>query len=195
MSLRVAPLPQATIAARLDDLASLRIRVFRDWPYLYDGDLDYERRYLRPYAESAGAVVVGAWDGARLVGAATGAPLEDHAAAFGAPFAASGRRIEDYYYCAESVLLPDYRGQGAGRAFFEHREAKAREVGRPNICFCAVVRPADHPARPAEYEPLNPFWRRLGYAPAEALTARFSWRDVGDTAETEKTMQFWEKRL
>ena len=33
----------------LDDLARLRITVFRDWPYLYDGDLDYERRYLAEF--------------------------------------------------------------------------------------------------------------------------------------------------
>ena len=30
----------------LDDLARLRIAVFRDWPYLYDGDVAYERDYL-----------------------------------------------------------------------------------------------------------------------------------------------------
>jgi hypothetical protein len=30
---------------------SLRIAVFRDWPYLYDGSLEYEREYLaRPTA-------------------------------------------------------------------------------------------------------------------------------------------------
>lgn len=36
----------------VDGLASLRIRVFRDFPYLYDGDMDYERRYLRPFRET-----------------------------------------------------------------------------------------------------------------------------------------------
>ena len=42
----------------LDDLARLRIAVFRDWPYLYDGDVAYERDYLTAY-QSPGAVVVG----------------------------------------------------------------------------------------------------------------------------------------
>ena len=31
------------VAGALDDLARLRIAVFRDWPYLYDGDVAYER--------------------------------------------------------------------------------------------------------------------------------------------------------
>ena len=69
----------ADLDAALDDVAALRIAVFRDWPYLYDGDLDYERGYLETYRNSEGAVLVGAFDGPRLVGAATGTPMRDHA--------------------------------------------------------------------------------------------------------------------
>ena len=29
----------------LPDLARLRMTVFRDWPYLYDGTLEYEEKY------------------------------------------------------------------------------------------------------------------------------------------------------
>ena len=195
MNLRVAPMTRAELSARIDDVARLRIRVFRDWPYLYDGDFEYEARYLRPYLESEGAVVVGAWDGDRLVGAATGAPMEDHAAEFAAPFAARGLDLSAIFYCAESVLLPEYRGRGVGGAFFDYREAQARRLGRAKSCFCAVVRPEDHPARPADYAPLDPFWRKRGYAPVEGLTAAFPWKDLGDEEETEKPMQFWMRDL
>lgn len=189
--LRVAPIEGAARAGALEDVARLRIEVFRGWPYLYDGDMAYEADYLRPYAASPGAIVVGAWDGARMVGASTGAPLEDHAGEFGAPFRARGLALEEFYYCAESVLLPAYRGAGAGRAFFAHREAKARALGRRKLCFCAVIRPEDHPARPADYRPLDRLWRSLGYSPVEGLTTRLRWKDVGDTVETAKDLQFW----
>lgn len=195
MSLRVAPMTRAELGAAIDDVARLRIEVFRAFPYLYEGDLNYERRYLRPYLESEGAVVVGAWDGDRLVGAATGTPMEDHADEFGAPFSDRGHDLGAIFYCAESVLLPDYRGHGVGGAFFDHREAHARALGRAKACFCAVVRPGDHPARPADYAPLDGFWRKRGYAPVEGLTASYSWRDVGDDAQTEKNMQFWMRDL
>ena len=33
----------AGIRPWLDDVATLRIAVFRDWPYLYEGDAGYER--------------------------------------------------------------------------------------------------------------------------------------------------------
>ncbi len=199
MNLRIAPMTRAELKAGIDDVARLRIDVFRTFPYLYDGDLDYERRYLRPYLESPGAIVVGAWDGSagreKLVGVATGAPMEDHAAEFGAPFAERGLDLGEIFYCAESVLLPEFRGRAAGGAFFDHREAHARVLGRERSCFCAVVRPADHPARPADHAPLDPFWRKRGYAPVDGLTAAFSWRDVGDSAESAKPMQFWMRSL
>ncbi|MEI4473322.1 GNAT family N-acetyltransferase [Frigidibacter sp. MR17.24] len=195
MSVTTRVLTGATLDAALDDVAGLRIAVFRDWPYLYDGDLGYERRYLDSYRTSAGAVVVGAFDGDRLVGAATGAPMEDHAAEFAAPFAATGLALSDIFYCAESVLLPDWRGQGLGHAFFDAREGHARALGRRWSAFCSVIRPADHPARPAGYRPLDAFWRGRGYAPLDGVVAAFSWKDIGAPGETEKRLQFWIREL
>ncbi|PYF10366.1 acetyltransferase (GNAT) family protein [Rhodobacter viridis] len=181
--------------AALEDVARLRIAVFRDWPYLYEGSLDYERRYLESYRTSPGAVVVGAFDGPRLVGAATGTPLEDHAEDFAAPFAATGLALTAVFYCAESVLLPEYRGRGLGHAFFDAREAHARALGRSHSAFCAVIRPADHPLKPGTYRPLDAFWRKRGYAPLPGVIAHFRWTDVGAAGETEKPLQFWGKPL
>lgn len=178
----------------LDDLARLRIAVFRDWPYLYDGDADYERDYLRAY-QSPGAVVVAAYDGARMVGAATGAPMEHHASDFAAAFVGRPEPLEQIFYCAESVLLPDYRGRGLGHAFFDGREAQARALGRRFSAFCSVMRPADHPARPAGYRPLDGFWRGRGYAPLPGVITEFEWKDHGESAATRKPLQFWMKPL
>jgi GNAT superfamily N-acetyltransferase len=193
--IRIEPLSGAALADRLDDLAALRIAVFRAFPYLYDGDATYERGYLKAYAESRDAIVIGALDGERLVGAATAAPTEDHASEFAAPFEVRGHDLTDILYFGESVLLAEYRGQGIGHAFFEGREDHARALGRSLATFCAVVRPADHPTRPADYAPLDGFWRKRGYEPVAGLTTTFDWKDVGEAAETAKPMQFWMKRL
>ena len=182
------------VAGALDDLARLRIAVFRDWPYLYDGDEAYEREYLKAYT-APGAVVVAAMDRDRMVGAATGAPMEDHASDFADAFADRPVRLEDIFYCAESVLLPEYRGHGLGHAFFDGREEQARSLGRRYSAFCSVIRPADHPARPADYRPLDGFWRKRGYEPLPGVIANFHWRDLGNAGETTKQLQFWMKPL
>ncbi|MBS0564452.1 MAG: GNAT family N-acetyltransferase [Proteobacteria bacterium] len=195
MSVDVRVLGRGEFAAALDDVARLRIAVFRDWPYLYDGDLEYERHYLAAYLDSPDALVVGAFDGARMVGVSTAAPLEDHAEELGAPLAALGYDLSKVYYCAESVLLPEYRGRGIGHAFFDAREAKARELGRRYMAFCSVLRPADHPMRPASFRTNDAFWRGRGYAPLEGVHAEFSWRDIGAAEETKKQLQVWFRAL
>ena len=181
--------------AAFDDLARLRIEVFRDFPYLYEGDFDYERRYLATFMASPGAVVIGALDGGTLVGAATAAPLSDHFDEFAGPFAARGLDPADFFYFGESVLRKAYRRRGVGVRFFEEREKAAREAGFSRCVFSAVIRPADHPARPAGYAPLDAFWTRRGYARIEGLTTGFSWRDVGEAHETVKPMEFWQRTL
>jgi GNAT superfamily N-acetyltransferase len=180
----------------LGELARLRIRVFRDWPYLYDGDHDYEERYLRTYVETPDAVLVLALEGERAVGAATALPLAHETENVIAPLRAAGYDPRRVFYFGESVLLPGYRGRGIGVAFFEHREAHARGYGHyRHACFCGVVRPLDHPRRPADDVPLDGYWRRRGYAPVPGAVARFSWKDIDEPVESEKPLAFWVKAL
>lgn len=191
----VRVLTGAALEAALDDVAALRIEVFRAFPYLYDGDLAYERDYLQAYRSSTGAVLVGAFDGDRLIGASTGTPLSDHADDFAAAFSDARLNLNDIFYCAESVLLPDYRGQGVGHRFFDLRETHARALGFGKVAFCAVQRPADHPDRPKGYAPLDPFWTARGYRKLDGVVAQFSWKDLGELTETAKPLQFWIRDL
>ena len=193
--IRAERLTGAALGAALGDVAALRIAVFRDFPYLYDGDLAYEERYLQTYRQSEDAILVAAYDGTRLVGAATGTPMEDHADDFAAAFAGHDIALSDIFYCAESVLLPNCRGQGVGHRFFDLREAQARALGRSHVAFCSVIRPNDHPLRPATYAPLDPFWRKRGYAPLEGAVARFRWKDIDQRDETAHALQFWMRAL
>lgn len=184
----------AEVEPWVEALAALRIAVFREFPYLYDGSLEYERKYLQTYLDSPDSIAALALHGERVVGATTGLPLADETPEFQRPFVEAGFEIARVFYCGESVLLPEYRGRGLYRAFFEARETHARAVGDFEwFAFCRVVRPHDHPRRPADYQALDPVWRRFGYAEHPALRTTYLWKDLDEPGETGKTMVFWLK--
>jgi GNAT superfamily N-acetyltransferase len=187
---RIETFRGAEVAPWLDDAARLRIAVFRDWPYLYAGTLEYERDYLAAYAKSAGSVFVLAIDGGRVVGISTGLPLADEAPVFREPFAVRDIAVEQVFYFGESVLLPEYRGRGIGHAFFDGREAQARALGLRWTAFCAVDRAAGDPRRPADYRPNDAFWRKRGYARRPGMTLQLPWDEVG-RGETMHELTFW----
>lgn len=194
--MQIRPVTGEALRRYIPDLARLRIQVFRDWPYLYEGDESYERTYLETYIRSARAVVVLALDGERAVGASTALPLADEAGYVTGPFVERGLDLDRFFYFGESVLDRRYRGRGIGVRFFEERETHARSFGTyETACFCAVQRPDDHPMKPAGYVPLDEFWSRRGYAKDPGFVTHFPWRDIGADDETEKPMAFWFKRL
>ncbi|MCX7863751.1 MAG: GNAT family N-acetyltransferase [Novosphingobium sp.] len=191
MGIVVESLTGEAIAAAIPDLARLRIAVFAEWPYLYDGDVAYEEAYLAEFAKAPDAVLVIARDGIRAVGAATASPMHAQKEDLRAPFEARGIDTGRLFYFGESVLLPAYRGQGIGHAFFDRREAQARACGANAACFAAVIRPDDHPDRPSNYRPLDGFWRKRGYAPIEGLITELAWKDHREAEESPKQMQYW----
>lgn len=193
LHIRIATGPDA--AQWLDAVAQLRIAVFRDWPYLYAGDRDYERAYLAAYAASPRSVFVLACDGARVVGASTGMPLLDDAPAFRTPFLAQGLEAAGVFYFGESVLLPAYRGRGIGHAFFDRREAHARALGGfAWTAFAAVDRADDDPRRPPGHRDNARFWEARGYRRRPGLRMRLAWDEVG-VGDCDHSLTFWTRPL
>ncbi len=180
----------------LQPMGRLRIEVFREFPYLYEGDLDYETRYLSRYARSNQSHALLAFAGDELIGATTLMSLEEEDASFREPLEAKGFKAEQVVYFGESLLKAKYRGLGMGKRFMHDRLELAESLpGRRFAAFCAVIRPSDHPLRPKHYQPLNDFWLKYGFAPLKGAIATFDWREIGDENETTKQLQFWVKTL
>ncbi len=191
----LVPLVGPQLKPYLDALAALRIEVFREFPYLYDGDTGYERNYLNTYATADRSFCVLARDGETIVGAATGIPLEDETEEFLAPIRAEGLPVNDIFYFGESVLQRPYRGRGIGAAFMREREAYARRLGFSELMFCSVLRPETHPRKPPGYRPLDGFWESRGFRRHPTLKTWYRWRDLDDHEETLKPMVYWVKTL
>jgi GNAT superfamily N-acetyltransferase len=193
---RVELFAGSAMLRHLPALARLRIAVFRDFPYLYDGSAENEQSYLASFAACPRAGLAVAFDGDEPVGCSSCLPLADEDEHIRAPFAARGWDVSRFFYFGESVLLAAYRGQGVGVKFFAAREAHARTDENCDFAtFCAVQRPEHHPLRPAGAVPLDAFWRNRGFSPYPDLTCIMKWKQVDAAERVENRLAFWLKSL
>lgn len=179
----------------LEQVAQLRIAVFKDWPYLYQGAHAYEHEYLAAYAASAESLFVLAFVDGQVVGASTGLPLADETVSFRKPFHDQGLAVESVFYFGESVLLAEYRGRGIGHAFFDHRENHARDLRRFQwTAFCAVDREPGDPRQPPGHRGNDAFWLKRGYARQPGMTMHLPWEEAGH-GEVIHPLTFWLRPL
>lgn len=177
------------------ELANLRITVFRDYPYLYMGNLEYEKKYLTTYSNCQDFVLILVFDQNKIVGASTALPLKNEPEHAQKPFRDAHININDIFYLGESVLLREYRGQKIYPKLFAEREAAAKEQGYKITAFCAVERELNHPRRPKDWKPLDSYWERMGYHKHPELKAYYTWKEIDEEIETPKPMMFWLKTL
>ncbi len=180
----------------VNDLAKLRIEIFREFPYLYEGNMEYEEEYLSTFIEAKDSILVLAFDNEKVIGASTGLPLEEETENIQQPWRDNSYDIGKIFYFGESVLKTEYRGKGVGVKFFEHREKWASSLNRFNIfTFCGVIRPDDHSKRPADWIPLDKFWQNRGYKKKDNYICEIPWQEIGEKEETPKKLLFWFKEI
>lgn len=194
-NLKIVRLKGKEIISFIPELAKLRIHIFKTYPYLYDGNLAYESQYLNTYVKCPESIIVIALDQDKVVGASSAIPLEFETIEFQKPFLENHIPIQDIFYFGESVLLPEYRGQGVYRHFFTQREAAAKEYGCNIVAFAAVERDPADPRKPKEYVPLDHVWKHFGYEKHPELCAYFTWKEIDEKIETPKPLIFWLKKL
>lgn len=184
-----------TIAEALETLATLRLDIFPEYPYLYRGRREDELQYLGSYAQKPEACVILASDGPDIVGAATGMPLIHEDAKLLGAFSGSGCSLAEIYYIGELLLRPGYRNGGLGQKLLGQMEHHIRSLGHYRQLTCATVeRPDDHPLRPRDAIPITRFLARTGFAHLPGVTTHFTWRET-DGVKRDHVMQFWMKPL
>lgn len=184
-----------TIAGGIDDMATLRLDIFLEYPYLYQGRREDELQYLNTYAEAPDACVILAYDGLAAVGAATGMPLVHEDAKMLEAFAGAPFPLDGIYYVGELLFRPAYRNGGLGRALLVRLENHLRSLGSYRTLTCATVeRPDDHPLRPHDHIPITRFLARTGFVRLPGVATHFVWRET-DGVERDHPMQFWIKDL
>lgn len=172
------------------ELATLRIKVFSEYPYLYKGLLENEKEYLETYFSCPDALVILCFDENRVIGASTAIPLRDEESAMKAPFLRADFDLKQVFYFGESILEKPYRGQGIGKKFFEKRMDHARSFPEIKyLSFCAINRTGV--TVPKDYFSPEPIWKKYGFHKEEKLVGEYAWKDIGEDKETTKVMEYW----
>ena len=128
----------------LNDIASLRIEIFREFPYLYDGHREDELNYLKLYSIPESFVII-INDGEKVVGAATGMPLRHEVTKLVEPFCGTSYPVEDVYYVGELLFYPEHRNHGMGMQVVRMVEEQVRSFSIYQYLTCVTVsRPVDH---------------------------------------------------
>lgn len=190
----------------LNDLGRLRIEIFRDFPYLYAGRMDYESDYTNMYKECQNSFFTVVTDGGQVIGISTAVPLLETAEIIQSCFSEAGKDPHDFFYFGESVLDPHYRGCGIYKTLFDTREEEAKRQGYKYTTFIAVMRDQADPEKPQNYQPLDETWTRYGYQCLNLYitipypTVRRTCSATGKTLNNEgdivpHNLQFWYKEL
>lgn len=179
----------------IDAIANMRISMFKEYPYLYDGSMEYEKEYLETYFKSENASILLVLDDGKVVGFSSSIPLAEETDELKKPFLDNKLAVKDYLYIGEVMIHEDYRGEGLLRKFFEHHEKHAKEKGYSHLTFITSKRPDNHPMKPEDYRDLGPIWEHFGYKMSKGLIAKISWKQIDTGKEEENELNFWLKEL
>jgi ribosomal protein S18 acetylase RimI-like enzyme len=185
------------VSPYIDDLANLRMNVFAEYPYLYEGKLEYERPYLNQYVVSQNSIIALAKIDSRVIGFVSGVPIaesfdQDSKNLF------SGKEIsvETIFYLGEIVIEPEYRYGSIGNKLYELFERQVRSSGAyTTIMGCMVVRDEDDPKRPSNYVALDKIIEKRGAVKCPDLIERRDWPESGQEDFIPHLMQYWAKEL
>ncbi len=176
----------------IKELAKLRIKIFREYPYLYDGDAAYEEKYLHDYSMHESNVCILLIDNSQIVGASTGMWLKHSDKEFQSCFLDKNIPIDNIYYFGEFIVYKSYRGKGAGRMLLEHSEKHAISLGAKTTALCTIER-KEKPLPDDSCHPYKPLWRKLGYQPNSNLIIYYKWKEIDEDKASSKPMKFWIK--
>lgn len=181
-------------------VSKLRIDVFREYPYLYEGEEEYERKYIHGYTTDKRAMIAIAKVDNVVAGISTGIPLiseSDIVADAKKVFSQANINIGDYYYYGEVIILPQFRGLGIAKMLFSAQDTLIEKWGFKQVCILTVVREHNHPLKPINYKSPDGMWEHLGFF-RNKITTNYHWPTIqadNTVRDVTNTLEFWTKHL
>ena len=173
-----------------NEIAALRMLVFKEYPYLYDGDMQTELDHLNDYSKSKNSILIIVKDEQKVIGAVTGIPLAEVDEVFLTPFA-KNEPIDSIFHLGEILLLKEYRGKGIGYKTYKLFEDLVREKKQYNkIAIIEVVRDQDDPRKPKNYISARKFWEKMGYTEHPKMVIHTFYKEVDSPEKVPHTLVY-----
>ncbi len=199
MNIDIKMLHGNEITKGADLIAQMRLIEFKNFPYLYAGTMDAERKYLSSYAKDKKSIFTLAYCDHELAGIATGIPLLSNANILPGVqelFEQHGLKPQDYYYVGELIVLDKYRNQHIGSNLLLAQSRYVQSLNYKSLCLMTVEREDNHPLKPENYHSTDRLWQKLGYTKT-TMQMRFKWPTItadGSIMEMEHRLSFWIKQ-
>lgn len=187
-------------AEYIDYVSQLRIDIFKEYPYLYEGELEYEKQYMHGYTTDKKSMIAVAKVNGELAGVSTGIPLisdSEIVADAKNVFAKQNVEVGDYYYYGEVIVLPKFRGHGITTKLYSEQNQLIQEWGFKHVCILTVVREENHSLKPKDYKSPDGMWKHLGFFRND-LTIDYHWPTIHpdkSVKDVNNTLEFWTKNL
>lgn len=178
----------------LSKLAELRLSFFRNYPYLYDGNLRDEEEYLTMYARSENSIFGVVKEGEEIIGLVTGLPLLECHDAHKNPWIQ--REDPNVFYLGEIVLSEKYQTTDLQEKLYQQFEHVVKEIGiYEAIVVCEIERGEENLKKPENEFSSEVLWNGRGFIRHPEIRGHFPWKEIGDLEESDHSMVYWKKPL
>lgn len=146
-SIAIETLKGKQLVSHLSELAKLRLTVFREYPYLYEGNLDFERHYLSLFANSEDAFLAIAKEGNKVIAAISGFPLDCAQKEIRNAFTHYPMSTKEIFALCEIVVLKEYRSQKIGTLLYREFENQLSSSRYKKIVLWQVIKSQNDPKK------------------------------------------------
>lgn len=184
------------LLSNIPELTKLRLTIYREYPYLYEGDPLFEESYVSLFANSSDALLIVAKVGNRIVGALSGLPLDSAQKEIQDVFLASKMKLKECYALCDVVVLKEYRNRRVATILYEEFANQLRKMKRyKKVVLWQIVRAQDDPKRPNDYFSPDNFFGKQGFKKHPEYTCVLRWKEISEKEERAHRFEFWLKDL
>jgi GNAT superfamily N-acetyltransferase len=181
------------IAPYVKEVVQFVNKIYRNYPYFYNGDDAGYEAYLESFPNIGDVIVCLAFEGAEVIGIAVGLPMSKRHV-YQEILLEHDYDIKEIFYLGEFGLKPEYQEKGIASTMYQNIEKFANKSGQFNkICFWEIENTSGK--NNSSYFPSDDFWKQFGFIQQPELNFQILWTNIGNTKESAHKAVYWMKNL